>query len=137
MIDGKRKGTKTEVPCPAQTQVYCNKFHLIDKGNGAEANYNLGGKSHIHNWLPKLIFWLYNMALNNSYKMYVALVKQHTCRAENFGHGQRCEGIDARSMSKRSGDEEAEGRASELDARHIEIVWLDHRPEGLLGRKRG
>ncbi len=31
-----------------------------------------------HNWLPKSVFWLYNMALNNAYKMYTALVKEHT-----------------------------------------------------------
>ena len=39
-------------------------------------------------------------------------------------------------MSKRSGDEEAEGWASELDSRYEEIVWVDHQPEaeGLLGR---
>ncbi len=66
-----------EVPCPAQMQAYCNTFHLIDKGNGAKANHNLGGKSCLHNWLSKLIFWLYNMSINNAYKMYKTLVKQH------------------------------------------------------------
>ena len=76
--NGKQERTKTEMSCPAQTRDYCKTFHLIDKGNGAEANYDLGGKSRLHNWLPKLIFWLYNMSLNNAYKMYKALVKQHT-----------------------------------------------------------
>ncbi len=57
---------------------HSHTFHLIDKGNGVEANYDLGGESHLHNWLPKLIFWLYNMAINNAYKMHKALVKQHT-----------------------------------------------------------
>ena len=61
-----------------QTRDYCATFHLIDKGNGAEASCNLGGKSWLHNWLPKLVFCLYNMALNNAYKMYMALVKEHT-----------------------------------------------------------
>ncbi len=63
--------------CPAQTWDYCETFHLIDKGNGEESNYDLGGKSRLHNWSAKLIFWLYNMSLNNAYKMYKALVKQH------------------------------------------------------------
>jgi hypothetical protein len=76
--DGKRERTKTEVLCSAQTRDYCNTFHLMDKGNGVEANYDLGGKSRLHNWSPKLIFWLYNMSINNDYKMYTALVKQHT-----------------------------------------------------------
>ena len=75
--DGKRERTKTEVPCPAQTKDYCETFHLIDKGNGAEENYDLGGKSRLHNWLPKLIFQLYNMVLNKAYKIYKMLVKQH------------------------------------------------------------
>jgi hypothetical protein len=69
---------KTEVPCPAQTRDYCKTFHLINKGNGAEANYDLVGKSCLHNWSPKLIFRLFNMSINNAYKMYMTLVKQHT-----------------------------------------------------------
>jgi len=69
--DKKRERMKAEVRCPAQTKNYCETFHLIDKGNGAEANYDLGGKSRLHNWSPKLTFWL-------AYKMYKALVKQHT-----------------------------------------------------------
>jgi hypothetical protein len=66
------------VSCSAQTRDYCKTFHLINKGNGAEANYDLGRKSRLHNRSPKLIFWLYNMSLNNAYKMYKALGKQHT-----------------------------------------------------------
>ncbi len=42
--NGKQERTKTEVPCPAQTQDNCKTFHLINKGNGAEANYDLGGE---------------------------------------------------------------------------------------------
>ena len=63
--------------CPAQTRDYCNTSYLINKGNGAEGNYDLGGKSRLHNWSPKLIFWPYNMSINNAYKMYKVLVKQH------------------------------------------------------------
>jgi hypothetical protein len=76
--DGKRERHKMDVACPAQTKDYCNTFHLIDKGNGAEASYDLGGKSQLHNCSPKLVFWLYNMVLNNTYKMYTALLKEHT-----------------------------------------------------------
>ena len=71
----KLKKTKSEVPCPALTKDDCTTFQLIDKGNGAEAHYDRGGKSRLQNWLPKLIFWLFNMTLNNAYKMYMALVK--------------------------------------------------------------
>ncbi len=78
--DEKQERTKTEVPCTAQTQDYCKTFHLTDRGNWAEANYDLGGKIRLHNWSSKLIFWFCNMSLNNAYKMYKALVKQHTER---------------------------------------------------------
>jgi hypothetical protein len=80
-----------EVLCPVQTQDYCNTFHLIDKGNGAEVNYNLGGKSRLHNWLWKLIFRLYNMSINNAYKMYKVLIKQHMpeCRFLDMGNAVR------------------------------------------------
>jgi hypothetical protein len=74
---GKCKRTKSEVPCLVPTKDYCATFHLINKGNGAEANYDLGGKSRLHNWSPKLIIWLFNMVLNNAYKMYTVLVKEH------------------------------------------------------------
>jgi hypothetical protein len=74
---GKHERTKLEVPCPAQTKDYCATLPLINKGNGVEANYDLGGKSRLHNWSPKLIFWLFNMALNDAYKMYTVLIKEH------------------------------------------------------------
>jgi hypothetical protein len=54
--NGKQERHRTEVPCLAQPKDYCETFHLIDKGNGAEAYYGLGGKSRLHNWLPKLSF---------------------------------------------------------------------------------
>ena len=41
----KQERMKPEVPCPLQTWDYCNTFHLIDKGNGAEASYFLGGRA--------------------------------------------------------------------------------------------
>ena len=42
--DGKRERESTEVSCPAQMKYYCKTFHLIDKGNGAEAPYDMGGE---------------------------------------------------------------------------------------------
>jgi hypothetical protein len=77
-VDGKRDRDKSEVPCPVQMKDYCETFQLIDKGNGAEAHYDMGGKSRTHNWLPKLVFWLWNMSMHNAYKIYLALHKQYT-----------------------------------------------------------
>jgi hypothetical protein len=62
------------VPCPAQTKVYCKTFHLIDKGNGKEAKYHMARKSQSHNWVPKLFFHLFNMAINNAHVVYKELV---------------------------------------------------------------
>ena len=42
--DGKRERMRTNVPCPTQMKDYCETFHLINKRNGAEAYYNLGGR---------------------------------------------------------------------------------------------
>ncbi len=76
--NGKRGRHKKEVTCPSQMKDYCETFYLINKGNGTEASYDLGDKSHLHNWSPKLIFWLFNMVLNNAYKMYMAIMEIHS-----------------------------------------------------------
>ena len=57
---------------------YCETFHLIYKGNGAEAHDDMGGNSPTHNWSPKLVFRLWNMSMHNAYKIYSALNKQYT-----------------------------------------------------------
>jgi hypothetical protein len=67
-----------EVSCPAQTKYYCQTFHLIDKGNGAERPYDMGGKSRTHNWSPKIVFRLINMTMANAYRIYRALVTTRT-----------------------------------------------------------
>ena len=36
-------------------------------GNGKEAKYNMAGKSRSNNWAPKLVFQMFNMAMNNAY----------------------------------------------------------------------
>ena len=76
--DGRRERESTEVTCPAQMKYYCQTFHLIDKGNGAKAPYDMGGKSRKHNWTPKIIFRLINMTMINAYRIYKALVVTRT-----------------------------------------------------------
>ncbi len=77
--DGKRERHKTDVPCPAQTKDYCNTFLLINLTTGMGRKHRMiWGESRLHNWSLKLVFRLYNMVLNNAYKMYTALVKEHT-----------------------------------------------------------
>jgi len=49
---GSREMKQKAVPCPEQTKEYCEMFHLIDKGNGKEAKYDMAGKSRSHNWAP-------------------------------------------------------------------------------------
>ena len=77
-VDGVRERAQTPVPCPQQNQDYSHTFHLIDKGNGAEAKYDLKVESHTHGWTPKISARLFNMTLNNAYKIYVALVEKYT-----------------------------------------------------------
>jgi hypothetical protein len=76
--NGKRERVSMEVPCPAQMKYYCQTFHLIDKGNGAEETYDMGGKSRTHNWSPKIIFWLINMTMANAYQIYCTMVTERT-----------------------------------------------------------
>ena len=85
----KREMVSKPVPCPAQTKTYCETFHLIDKGNGAEATYDMAGKSRSHNWAPKLVFRLFNMAMNNAYVMYKELVKRDGEEALSMGRAMK------------------------------------------------
>ena len=61
------------VPCPHQNVDYSETFRLIDKGNGAEAKYELRGQSRSHGWTPKLSCRLFNMNVNNFYRIYLSL----------------------------------------------------------------
>ena len=36
----------SDVDVPIQQWVYCNTYHLIDKGNGAEAKYDLDTENY-------------------------------------------------------------------------------------------
>ena len=66
------------VDCPEQMMAYCKIFHLIDKENGVEYRYTMAnGGSKTHGWTPKLLFRLFNMTLNNAYKIYICLHKHH------------------------------------------------------------
>ena len=76
--DGKREFRQSPVPCPQQSKDYSETFHLIDKGNGAEAKFDMGGHSRTHNWCPKLVWRLFNMSQNNAYQIYTTLVEKHT-----------------------------------------------------------
>ena len=82
-VHGVRERDPVSVPCPQQNIDYSDTFHLIDKGNGAEAKYDLSGQSRKHGWSPKLSLRLFNMNFNNTYKIYMALMKKHN-------PGRRC-----------------------------------------------
>ena len=77
--DGKQERHRTDVPCPTQTKDYCATFHLIDKGNGVEASYDLGGKSRLHNWSPKLVFQLYNMVWVTAFALAILTIIDLFC----------------------------------------------------------
>ena len=68
-----RAGEPTEVHVPEHQLDYCETYYWIDKGNGAEAKYDLSTESHLHGWPPKLSHWCFNMNTNNSYKLFCAM----------------------------------------------------------------
>ena len=74
----RREQDRSNVSCPSQNKVYSKTFHQIDKGNKNEARYDMAGMSRTHNWTPKLVFRLFNMALNNAMKVHLALAAIHT-----------------------------------------------------------
>ncbi|KAL7525970.1 hypothetical protein ACHAXR_001243 [Thalassiosira sp. AJA248-18] len=43
-VDGSREELQTEVSCPVQQNDYSETFHLINKGNGKENKYGMGGQ---------------------------------------------------------------------------------------------
>jgi hypothetical protein len=73
----KRERDFSDVDCPTQQKTYCNSYHKIDKGNGAEAKYDLPTESHLHGWGSKLAAHYFNMNLNNAYKIYCVHYKKH------------------------------------------------------------
>jgi hypothetical protein len=64
-VTKKRERDFSDVDCPTQQKTYCHTYHHIDKGNGAEAKYDISTESHLHGWQPKLAARFLNMNLNN------------------------------------------------------------------------
>jgi hypothetical protein len=73
-----REQEQKEVSCPVQQRDYSETFHLIDKGNGKESKYDMGGQTKGHNWAPKLCMRFWNFGLGNAHTMYEALITEHT-----------------------------------------------------------
>ena len=65
-IDGVCERDPAPVPCPQQNIDYLEIFNIINKGNGVEAKYELGGQSKTHRWTPKLFSRLFNLNFDNS-----------------------------------------------------------------------
>ena len=47
----RRERDFNNVDCPTQQKTYCNPYHKIDKGNGAEAKYNTSKLKIASAWL--------------------------------------------------------------------------------------
>ena len=69
---------------PGADEILLRYISSDRQGEWGRGIVQFGGKSRLHNWSPKLVFCLYNMALNNAYKMYTALVKEHTPKRRFF-----------------------------------------------------
>jgi hypothetical protein len=60
----RREREQSDVDCSQQQKDYYMTYHLIDKGNGAEAKYDLSTESHLHGWPPKLAARYFNININ-------------------------------------------------------------------------
>jgi hypothetical protein len=54
LVTKRRDRVQSDVNCNVQHIDYCRTYHHIDKGNGAEAKYDLSIESHLHGCGPKL-----------------------------------------------------------------------------------
>jgi hypothetical protein len=66
---------------------YCKMFHLIDKGDGEEAKYDMAGLTWSHNWASKLVFCLFNMVLKKVYVIYKDLATSKDGKCLPMGKG--------------------------------------------------
>jgi hypothetical protein len=73
----RREREQSDVNCTEQQIDYCDTYHLIDKGNGADAHYYLCIESHLHGWPPQLAARYLNMNINNSKKAFGFLYKKY------------------------------------------------------------
>ena len=69
-VDVDNDNNPAPVACSEQMMAYCKTFNLIDKGNA-------NGGSKTHKQTTKLSFRLFNMTLNNVYRIYTCLHKRH------------------------------------------------------------
>ena len=46
------------VPVPLQQKAYLETFHKIDKGNGAEAKYDMGGNRYVYDPIELLFYYI-------------------------------------------------------------------------------
>jgi hypothetical protein len=74
-ITKRRSREQIDFDCNEQQIDYCKTYHKIDKGDGAEAKYDMLTESHLHGWPPKLAARYLNMNINNSYKMYCLIYR--------------------------------------------------------------
>ena len=69
-VDVDEDNDPAPVACSEKMVAYCKTFNLIDKGN-------INGGSKTHKLTTKLLFRLFNMTLNNVYRIYSCLHKRH------------------------------------------------------------
>jgi len=82
-ITGRREASQTPVDVSAQQKDYCETYHLIDKGNGAEEKFALCLESKKHGWTPKIAARLFNINTNNAYQIYSALVSEKSYKPKS------------------------------------------------------
>ncbi len=100
-------------------------FHLIDKGNGVEALYGMGGKRWTHNCTSKLVFCFSKMAMNNAYKNYKAFVMEEDANSICLSMGDAIKEL-AHAVCQR-GENICSMRQAIQYTREIWLVFMDLR----------
>ena len=121
-VDGKREQVRTKVQTTAQHKVYSETFHLIDKGNGKEGKYDMGGHTKGHNWAPKLSMRFWNFGMGNAHTIYSALHDKHTPNRRKLCMGE-CVNILAHSLMQAGEPMRSYSAEHPQTSRHLGGLW--------------
>ena len=83
--DGGREPEQTPADVPEQQKEHCENFHWIDKGNANEAKFKSDCESKTHGWAPKVAHRLFNMTINNAFKMHECFCAEEGQMSSDMG----------------------------------------------------
>ena len=75
-MDNVRQRNPVGVPLLIQQKDYSKTFHKIDKVNGAEPKYDMGGNRYVYDWIELLIYYIIIVLFLYSYFYFSIFIQQ-------------------------------------------------------------